>query len=189
MSRGQRRGRREGGLELISSLLLLVVVTILAVGLFQNFGIQEKIAGNLREKQRALAAAEAAQEYAEWWLAQGNGSTGITCSTTVTAPTGQVCSNALTSYTTLPWQISNKPVGVYYTPNTPTAMTFQAANPVPGSYYQTPIFYITYLGLSPNGLGAIYQVDGAGYGGTASAAAVVESTYMVQAAVKDLGVQ
>jgi type IV pilus assembly protein PilX len=100
-----------------------------------------------------------------------------------------VCSNALTSYTTLPWQISNKPVGVYYTPNTPTAMTFQAANPVPGSYYQTPIFYITYLGLSPNGLGAIYQVDGAGYGGTASAAAVVESTYMVQAAVKDLGVQ
>ena len=83
MSRGQRRGRREGGLVLISSLLLLVVVTILAVGLFQNFGIQEKIAGNLREKQRALAAAEAAQEYAEWWLAQGNGSTGITCSTTV----------------------------------------------------------------------------------------------------------
>ena len=40
---------RQGGLVLVSSLLLLLVVTILAVAIFRSFGIEEKIAGNQRE--------------------------------------------------------------------------------------------------------------------------------------------
>ena len=36
--------------------------------MFRSFGMQEKIAGNMREKQRALQAAVSAEQYAEWWL-------------------------------------------------------------------------------------------------------------------------
>jgi len=38
------------GMVLITALLLLIVVTILAVGMFRSFGLDEKIAGNTREK-------------------------------------------------------------------------------------------------------------------------------------------
>ena len=49
--------------------------------MFRSFGTQEKIAGNLREKERALHAAESAQQYGEWWLLQANNTAtgGITC--------------------------------------------------------------------------------------------------------------
>src|SRR6202167_3765108 len=85
------------GMVLISSLLLLLVVTILALAIFRNSGVEEKIAGNEREKERALHAAESAQQYAEWWLSSGLGSTTpIVCNSVVlvTAPaSGQVCAN------------------------------------------------------------------------------------------------
>jgi len=42
------------GVALISSLLLLIIITILRFSMFRSFGTQEKIAGNLREKRRAL---------------------------------------------------------------------------------------------------------------------------------------
>src|SRR5207237_2847533 len=67
-------GSGQRGMVLISSLLLLLIITILGVGMFRSFSVQEKVAGNVREKQRALQAAEIAQQYAEWWLAQGNNS-------------------------------------------------------------------------------------------------------------------
>src|SRR5215468_12550182 len=68
------RGRRaaQQGMALVSSMLLLLIITILVVSMFRSFTIQEKIAGNVREKQRALHAAESAEQYAEWWLTFGN---------------------------------------------------------------------------------------------------------------------
>src|SRR5205807_8509264 len=42
---------RQRGMVLVTALLLLVVVTLLAVGMFRSFGLDEKIAGNVREKQ------------------------------------------------------------------------------------------------------------------------------------------
>ena len=56
------------GMVLISSLLLLIIITILALSMFRSLSTQEKIAGNVREKERALHAAVSAQQYAEWWL-------------------------------------------------------------------------------------------------------------------------
>jgi type IV pilus assembly protein PilX len=167
---------------LVTSLLLLIIVTILAVGMFRSFGLDEKIAGNVRDKQRALNAAETAEQYAEYWLSGGNGSTPITCSSLVAASVGQVCSNTLptvvTNVANLPWQISGANVGVTYAPTLPTPMN----TTTPGStyYYATPVFYISYLGPTANGLGQLYQIDAAGYGGSPDTAAVVESTYMVQ---------
>jgi type IV pilus assembly protein PilX len=180
---GNRRSRHQG-MVLITALLLLIVVTILAVGMFRSFGLDEKIAGNVREKHRAVNAAESAEQYAEWWLSIGNGSNGITCTATVTAAAGQVCANPLATPTVLPW-----PLAVTFTPGTPTAMNVTGLAGGQGTYYLTPSFYITYLGLSPNGLGSVYQIDAVGYGGSADTAAVVESTYLVQQSVKDLGGQ
>ncbi len=185
IGQGSQHRPPQRGMVLITSLLLLIVVTILAVGMFRSFGLDEKIAGNVREKHRALNAAETAEEYAEWWLASGNGSNGINCTALVAAATGQVCSNVMTNAASLPMPWS---IGVNYSPGAPTAMNITTAGGQ-DTYYYTPTFYISYLGLSPNGLGSVYQIDAAGYAGSPDTVAVVESTYLVQQSVKDLGGQ
>jgi type IV pilus assembly protein PilX len=179
------RGQR--GVVLVTSLLLLIVVTILAISMFRSFGLDEKIAGNVREKQRALNAAETAEQYAEYWLASGNGGAAVTCTGMVTALVGQVCSSgALPNFVALPWQYSGANVGVTYAPSAPAAMNI-TTTPGQGTYYYTPMFYITYLGPTGTGNGKIYQIDAAAYGGSPDTAAVVESTYLVQSSVSCLG--
>jgi type IV pilus assembly protein PilX len=173
----------QSGMVLVTALLLLIVVTLLAVGMFRSFGLDEKIAGNVREKQRALSAAETAEQYAEYWLLNGNSTIGVTCTGTVAASVGQVCSNPLTSVTSVVnglWQSGGASVGVTYTPTVQSAMNVTGASGGQGTYYYQPAFYITYLGPSTNGLGKIYQIDAVGYGGSADTVAVVESTYIVQ---------
>ncbi len=53
------------GMTLIAAMLLLLVITILGVGMFHSFGIQERIAGNTREKHRALHSAETTEVHVE----------------------------------------------------------------------------------------------------------------------------
>jgi type IV pilus assembly protein PilX len=169
------------GMVLITSLLLLIVVTILAVAMFRSFGLDEKIAGNVREKHRALNAAETAEQYAEWWLSGGNGTTGVACAATVVVPVVQVCNNLPNGVNNvaalpLPWT-----VGVAYTPPAPSAATAMNSGGGWNAYANTPMFYITYLGPSPTALpGVVYQIDASGFAGSADTAAVVESTYLVQ---------
>jgi type IV pilus assembly protein PilX len=178
--------RQQLGMVLVTALLMLIVVTLLALAMFRSFGLDEKIAGNLREKQRAVSAAETAEQYAEYWLTGGGGSANsamVVCSGIAAASAPQICSNALTSAAALPWQSLGNPVGVPYTPTVPSPMNV-TTTPVQGSYYATPAFYIQYLGQNTNG--TIYQIDAQGYGGSPDTVAVVEATYIVQASVKDL---
>jgi type IV pilus assembly protein PilX len=181
-----RQRARARGMVLVTALLMLIVVTILALAMFRSFGLDEKIAGNLREKQRALSAAETAEQYAEYWLTSGGGSvnaplTTCTAPAPITAPT--ICTNAIASATQIPWLASGNVVGVSYTPQVPTPMNVQTT-PVQGSYYATPEFYVQWLGTTANG--TIYQIDAQGSGGSADTVAVVESTYIVQTSVKNL---
>lgn len=184
---------RQRGMALISALLLLIVVTILAVSMFRSYGTQEKIAGNVREKQRALNAAISAQQYAEWFMASGSAPPSGQCIGVVPSTTGQVCTNALNTagpngaadYTIVPWNI-----GVTYMPFTTNdgnnVMTTVSQTPTTTgtgiqqqtSYYDWPAFYITDLG--PGAGGELYQIDALGYGGTPNAVAVVESTFLIQ---------
>jgi type IV pilus assembly protein PilX len=183
----------ERGVVLVTSLLLLLIITIMAVSMFRSFGIEEKIVSNLREKHRALQSAESAQQYAEWWLTQGNNINGVvTCGSPVLVATGnvsigQVCSNVLSSVVagsvaTIPWVVGGNQVGVDYAPPTMNVNTTAAT----GTYYAPPRFYISLLGASATGQGNVYQIDAYGYGGTPNAAAVVESTYLVSQSVKCL---
>jgi type IV pilus assembly protein PilX len=185
-----KRPRAARGFVLISSLLLLVVVTIIALSMFRSFGIQEKVAGNMREKQRALSAAVLAQEFAENWLIGNATSAPAACNALLNGNIGQgqICSNKLSSVvadvTSVPWQIGTTPVGVTFLPAnmqvsaTPSFSAASVANP---TYFGTPTFYISDLGPSADPMipGEIYQVEAVGYGGGEGTAAVVESTYAV----------
>ncbi len=179
------------GMVLVSSLLLLVVVTILAIGLFRSFGLDEKIAGNTREKQRALQAAVSAQQYAEWWLSVGNAINLVSCSGPYISTTSvPLCTNTLplavggsANIAVLPWKVSGVATQVSYT--LPGTIIASGASVTTGTYYSAPAFYISYLGAGTgsNGTpGILFQIDAAGYGGSPSTAAVVESTYLLQTA-------
>lgn len=208
-----RRGSAAGqqGMALVSSMLLLLIITILAVTMFRSFSTQERIAGNVREKERALHAAESAEQYAEWWLTFGNNlQTGaVTCGAPqldANAGEGQICSNTLAprvgaptpnlgiNVAQVPWTIAGPgggPVGVTFLPGpvgTSPGMTIGAGgtsnNPL---YFAKPVYYIADVGVAADGQGEAYQIDAVGYGGSANAVAVVESTYEVAKGVQNLG--
>jgi type IV pilus assembly protein PilX len=169
-------GNRQAGFALISGLLLLLVVTIMAVSLFRSYGIQQKISGSVREKNRALSAAVSAQQYAEWWLSSQTPPVAGGCTGFVNSLVGQICSTPLNDFTAVPWSS-----GVTFTPFN-ASITVTTTSPVQGSYYATPVFYITDLGPNPGAAGEIYQVDAAGWGGTSNTVSVVESTYLLSPA-------
>jgi type IV pilus assembly protein PilX len=172
---------------LISALLLLLVMTILGIAMFRTFGMQERIAGNTREKQRALHAADSAEAYAEWWLtSQGgvNATGGAPCSILVSANANntQVCSNQLTTMVAdpavVPWMSGAGEVGVSYAPPGLAATTG-----LPDSYYLVPRFYISFVSGFYNSVSGAqtnsYLIDAVGYGGTANAVSVAETAYVV----------
>jgi type IV pilus assembly protein PilX len=214
---------KQRGMVLIISILLLLVVTILAVAMFRGMGLDAKIAGNVREKQRAVHAALGAEQYAEFWLSSGSNSAtapsacNAVGNANLAATAVQICSNipygptALFQTSTLtpanaganntfvptqvPWAISGTPVGFTYTPLDSTGTVMQVLNggSVPAGqsaanyYAYAPGFYISYLGQYAGGNGSVYQIDSYGYGGTADSVAVIESTYVVQSGVRNLG--
>jgi type IV pilus assembly protein PilX len=191
------RATRERGMVLVSSILLLLIITIIALSMFRSFGSQEKIAGNLREKDRALHAAESVQQYAEWWLTQPAGSIAasapVTCALGVplnaNAGQGQICTNAssltnlgINAMQQVPWPATY----VQYLPVGMTTLT-QAGNNNDPPYVWTPGFYIVDLGVAADAAGEVYQIDAFSSGATTGTVAVVESTYEVQQGVVNRG--
>jgi len=173
------------GAALVIAMLILMLLTSLGVAMFRSFGLQERIAGNTREKQHAFQAAQSALQFGEWWLTQGNATTGTTCSGLLSAT--QVCSNAVTmaTFTAGPWTA----LGAPYVPinvNGASPMTISTSGGV-GTYYAQPRLYINYMGLGSSGTARVYQVTAIGNGGDLNSVAVVQSTYSVSTGVKDLG--
>ncbi len=184
------------GLALLSALLLLMIITLMAIAMFRGVGTQEKIAGNLREKDRALHSATSAQQYGEWWLLQGtNVAAGaVTCAAGVLnanlgVSVGQICASNQTAQLafgdmTVPtnWNIRTEylPQGMSVTAGTPGTNGDIA-------YAKVPAFYIADLGLAADGAGEAYQVAAYGYGGATGSIAVVESVYEVQQGVVNRG--
>lgn len=175
---------------LITTLLLLVVVTLLALGMFHGVGLQARIAGNVMDKQRALHAANTAQQYAEQWLVNNVATNFETvCSgptfTGATAPV--ICSNTLAASTdalsasTVPWAISSADVGYGYAPTTGGSNYFNTTSGTANSYAGNPVIYIAQLGIDATSSNAVdYQVDAWSYAGAQSTVAVVESVYQIQ---------
>jgi len=183
-----RARSRQRGFVLIVGLLILVVMTLLSVSMFRSFGLQERIAGNTREKQRALESAQSALQYGEWWLNLGTSGTGagVACGNDKTDANDltqmKVCANAIADPTVLPW-----PSRAEYQPPSMIATGGGGATEAGDIVYKDkPGLYINYLGLTPDRNGRLYQVSAYGYGGGESTAAVVQSTYQLKAATRPL---
>jgi type IV pilus assembly protein PilX len=164
-------------MALITGLLLLVVVTILAMSMFRSYGTQQKIAGNVREKQRAVSAAISAQQYAEYWLSSGSPPPAGDCTGIKVSALPVVCSNS-PDFTVVPWILGTGEVGISFDNFNVTA-TVNKTVATMGTYHDTPRFYVTYLGASAAGLGDVYQIDATAWGGTSDTVAVVESTFLL----------
>lgn len=65
---GNRSPAAQHGIVLITALVFLLLLTMLATGSMRDTTLQERMAGNLRDRSLALQAAEAALREAETWL-------------------------------------------------------------------------------------------------------------------------
>jgi type IV pilus assembly protein PilX len=183
------RGPRQHGFALITTLMILIMLTLLGVSMYRSFGLQEKVAGNTREKERAFQLAQNTLAYGEWLLLNGNPATGVTCtkSTAVTSTDDmQVCNTPLTT----PADPSTWTTAQTYTP--PSVLVAAGGGTATGTnnvadinYATTPKLYMNYLGTS--GSQAMYQVTASASGGVSTTQAVVKSVYAISSSIKDLG--
>jgi type IV pilus assembly protein PilX len=176
------------GMVLITTMLLLVVVTILALAMFRGVGLEERIAGNTMEKQRAVQAAVSAQQYGEQWLATNvTSSPAVDCSALASSSTATpaICTNILAtsldsgaSVSTVPWNIGGGPVGYSYNPANDFPISASGGL---NTYAAAPVTYISLLGQDATLSNAVdYRVDAWSYAGAQSTVAVVESTYQIR---------
>lgn len=183
--RSFRPPARQRGIALITSVMLLVVITLLAVSMFKGFGIQEKLAGNTLEKQRSFQAAQSVLQFGEWWLTNGGNTTSTaTCSATVDATADPTLMRVCDAQLPKP-EVDRTGVTFYK----PSAMTVAAGGGKVGddvNYSANPAVHIAFIGK--NGAGAsLYEVTGVGYGGTNNSVSVVQSVYAVTSSTKCLG--
>ncbi len=174
---------------LITTILLLIVVTLLALSMLRGVGLETRIAGNVMDKQRALQAATSSETYAEMWLVNNvttNSLTVCSPSTFTSAASLAICSNTLAASTdalsaaVVPWNIGGAGTGYSYNPPSGSGNLFTTAAG-PNSYVQAPTVYIADVGTDATYANAVdYQIDAWSYGGAAGTVAVVESTYQIR---------
>jgi type IV pilus assembly protein PilX len=184
LPRLRRPGRpAERGFILVIGLLFMLVLLLLSASMFRSFTMQETMAGNTRDKVRSFEAAQSALQYGESWIASNPGGTPATCGGTLSALS--VCSNALST----PQSPSSWSGSYTYVRSDMTSGSSANGLTSDGSdimYQQRPGLYISYIGLTADGKGQLYQVTAAGYGGSADTTSVVQSTYKLQSATRDL---
>jgi type IV pilus assembly protein PilX len=168
---------------LITSLIILVVLSLLALYMFGGFTQDEKISGNTREKARAVDASFATLNEAQFWMAQPNNTyagdwvSGAECSAIVTTPT--ICSNPMAAATTLPWTVGVTP-------------TLEGMDIVAGggknSYATGTSYHIEYLATVGSNPGkGMYRVTSMASGGNANAVAVQQAVFEVSTDSQDIG--
>ena len=181
--------RAQAGVALITSLLFLIMLTLLALPLLRGFGLEEKIAGNTREKERAFQAAENALGYSEWWLVDRQPADGVDCGNLPAAAPDNipVCKEILaTPANSASWRITTP-----YTPPNLKAVsgggtTIGAGGNTDINYAHVPGLYIAYLGASPDNAETYYSITSAGYGGSNDTAAVTQSVFKLYYPSKSL---
>ena len=178
----------QNGFVLFVVMTFLVVMSVLGISMFGGFIKDQKMSGNLREKQRAIEASETSVDAVQYWMQQpgnlftGVWNTGIACSTTTqSGPIPVVCSNELANPASLPWSSYN----TFQAPN----MTVSATGGV-NSYASMVNFHVQFLGpsgIGPSNTTAYYKVTSAAQGGNVAAAAVVETIFQITVNARDVG--
>jgi len=166
---------KQRGYLMVVSLMIILLITVMSISMAKSFFQEEGMAGNLREKSRSFAAAQAGLRYAEGIAVSNGRTTGSNCTSSL--PTGAICNNSYTRSATN----GGAPLQFYWSMPSPASTgLFSFSNSVAmDSFYATPGIYIQWLG--PLNGGAIYQVTSFGYGGTANSVSMVQSILQVSA--------
>jgi type IV pilus assembly protein PilX len=170
---------RQRGYVIIVSMLIILMITVMSISMAKSFFLEEGMAGNVREKSRSFALAQAALHWAELQALQSGGSGVVTCATSGTLSLPSICNNAVTLVT----GAGSVPLKAY-TPLTatqiPTAIlpaTLVSHTPAANTVYDYPGVYIQNMGAT-RGNGFLYQVTAFGYGGTSTSISEVQSTFL-----------
>jgi type IV pilus assembly protein PilX len=168
--------RKQRGYLMVVSLLIILLITVMSISMAKSFFQEEGMAGNLREKSRSFAAAQAGLRYAESIAIANGKSAGGTCLASGSLTASSICNNAYTKSATN----GGAPLQASWVMPTPVIAGLTFSNSPSGdSFYSTPGIYIQWLGpLSING-GAVYRVTSFGYGGTQNSVSMVESILQV----------
>ncbi len=175
-SQGYPTGRsasrtRQGGATLIVSLIILLILTLLGVTAMQSATMEERMAGNINDRNLAFQAAESALRTGEAWLqsfgallpiANDSASNGIY--TVDTRP-----ANWWDPAPTTPPQVAD---GTFSALKNQPIYVIEERAYVEGSSLR--------IGSDPEGGGFnVYRVSSRGTGGTDAATVSLESTYAV----------
>ena len=174
--------RKERGAVLIVSLLLLLVMTILALGASQSTRLQERMAGSMRSQDLAFQAAEAGLRAGERWLGnEGMTAPPLPCNVIPCQVYERGFLDRDTSYQDQAFQDR-----AWWNDR---ALTYSATTSISGDGMAKaePQFYIEELEEVPDALSipptgpppsrVYYRIVSRGLGGTESAQAVLHSTY------------
>lgn len=178
-----RRRPGQRGFVLVIGLLFMLVLLMLSVSMFRSFTMQEKIAGNTRDKQRSFEVAQGALQYAESWLNGGHTLTPAACAATTTGlaiASLSVCNAALATPATTPWP------SWYTYPLLPTAQVAAGGGLTASGdviYQAQPGVYISYIGATTDQSGLLYQVTSFGGGGSAETQSVIQSTFRLPVSI------
>lgn len=182
----------QGGFTLLASLIFLVLLTILGISMFSGFTQDQLMAGNMREKNRALDSAQTILNSAQSWMAVpgntyvgGGWITGQNCTSLAPITVSNtlnnqiVCSSGISNPTTLPWTGFSMNL-------TPSQMSISSTGGV-NTYAGNPSYHIQYIGTTgSNPPTAIYKVTATGQGGNSDAVAVVQAVYEIKAKSLDI---
>lgn len=171
---GTRNTQR--GAVLVVSMLLLLVLTILAVGASQSTRLQERMAWNTRDVDLAFQASEASLRAAEKYIAETPSLT--TCATPSSSTCkilqqGHFATFDLGQQSKEWWQTNGKPFG------TDTTQEVQGVTEEPRfviEEFQTVPFSLTVGHGAPPGK-TYYKSTAWSFGGTETSQAVVESVF------------
>ena len=172
--------KRQGGAILITALMILLLLTIFGLSSMDTNILEEKMAGNMRDRNTAFQAAESALRAAERWL-----STQTTLDISNTGPIWDVKSPGLDPDPTndVPWWNEVDAAWWEHTDNGEIALT--GDDVLPGVASQ-PEYIIEKLPPRSTGLGAGEQLDAAdtylqitarGVGGAPTTVVVLQSIY------------
>ena len=187
--------RTQGGFVLIASLIIMVILTLIAVAMFRGGGLQEKIAGNLREKQRAFDIAQNTLTFGQNWIS-ANAPTPVACANAA-ATNGQVANTPVvctqtsvypSGTDTLMADLQSETAGTPYTPGGNAALSI-SQNGGLNTVYALPRLFIQNIGQQAGTGNTLYRLTAIAWGGNDSAVAIVQSIYAIPASsgAKDLG--
>jgi type IV pilus assembly protein PilX len=177
------------GFVLVASLAILTIMTMISIFMFSGLTQDQRMAGDFREKSRALDAAQTALNSVETFLSlpgnaylgPNNWAAGITCNangSNAPSTTPVICNAPLANPYTVPWSS--------YTIYTPTGMSVAASGQ--NMYSSTTSIYTYFMGKATgNAHTALYQVTAAAKGGNDATTVVAQTVFKVTAASIDLG--